>query len=562
MEPDRLPEWVAHPSDRDEEELARLLAQDPARAEEFWRQTGMDALLAARQGKVPAREDLWDRVWAEVEREQGSSANRRRSWRARRRAGPGTGPGLRWLWIAAAALFGVIVIASLPSREPGRTAARTPAPPVPEPAPPERPIEAAPRKAPLKAERPQPAPPEPEKPAPPAPEPPKPAPVEPKVEPKRTVEPPPPPEKPAPGRSVVVAVAGTIGRIEGEVACTGPDGRRPARSGEPLPAGHGLESGAGKSAAGFAYADSTRLEIGPSTALREIADAPATGKRLSLDRGTLSAEVVRQDRPMVVTTPHAEARVLGTTFQLTVDPAAGSTRLDVTKGRVRLTRLSDGRFTDVGPGQFAVAAAGPAPAAKAIPARTNLLLAETFEDARGVDERWIRADGVAAVKSAGRLEIDLSPRASETGWRGGGLVTRQAFAPPLAVSADVEIPTLHAGIVTAIVFLPPGQARGGDGVLRIQLREKRYAVYSEKGEPRELAGADRRGGGAVRERWRVEIEANRVRLLVDGREVLRHAHDLPVAEGYRIEMDGAARQDAPAGARAAFDNVTVELLRP
>ena len=565
MESDRLPELSAHPSSRNDEELARLLARDPARAEEFWSQAGLDALLAARHGKVPAREDLWDRVWGEIEREQGTSEPRRRSWRARRRPQARGGSGPRWIWMAAAALFGVIVLLSLPSRETGRggKAARRPSTtPVREEPPEERPRNTPPdRKEPLKTERPRIASPEPEAP-PPAPEAPKPLPFEPKTEPPRPEVRPPVPEKPAPGRSTVVAFAGTLGRVEGEVSCTGPEGRRPARSGEPLPAGHGVECGPGKSAAGFVYADATRLELGPSTAVRDLSDAAGAGKRLSLDRGTLAADVVKQDRPMVVTTPNAEARVVGTAFRITVDPSGGSTRLEVTKGKVRLTRLSDGRFTDVGAGQFAVAGAGPPPSAKAIPSgKANLLLAEAFEDPRGVEDRWKRTSPSFPVKTAGRLEIDLAPRAAQ-GWNGGGLQTRQTFAPPLAVSVDVEIPELHSGLVATVSFVPQGQARGGDGVFRVQLRDRRYSVFTERGEPREIAGADRATGAPCRERWRVEIEANRVRLLADGREVVRHAHDLQVPAGYAVELDGSARPDAPAGARAAFDNVVIEQLKP
>lgn len=88
------------------------------------------------------------------------------------------------------------------------------------------------------------------------------------------------------------------------------------------------------------------------------------GKRCALRRGTLEAEVAPQapDRPLVVLTPHAEVRVLGTRFVVAVEP--DRTRVDVREGRVRLTRARDQATVEVGAGQRAVAspAEGAAPA--------------------------------------------------------------------------------------------------------------------------------------------------------------------------------------------------------
>jgi hypothetical protein len=59
---------------------------------------------------------------------------------------------------------------------------------------------------------------------------------------------------------------------------------------------------------------------------------------------------------MVMKTPQAEARVLGTRFTLAV--STNGTRLEVTQGKVRFTRLSDGTNVRVGAGNYAVAATG------------------------------------------------------------------------------------------------------------------------------------------------------------------------------------------------------------
>ena len=80
------------------------------------------------------------------------------------------------------------------------------------------------------------------------------------------------------------------------------------------------------------------------------------GKRLELREGKLEASIARQRpfQPMRVSTPQAEARVLGTRFALTV--TTNSTRVDVTEGRVRLTRNSDDASVKVGAGYYAIAA--------------------------------------------------------------------------------------------------------------------------------------------------------------------------------------------------------------
>ncbi len=151
-----------------------------------------------------------------------------------------------------------------------------------------------------------------------------------------------------------------VERVEGEVYLAARGERTPAKVGLDILPGQGLETGP-KSSAALAYPDKTRLELGGDTAVREILEreAPgrnARGKRLFLAQGTLKADVARQtlEQPMTIATPHAEARVLGTAFRLVVDP--GSTRLEVREGRVRLTRVRDGKSVEVGAGSSATSA--------------------------------------------------------------------------------------------------------------------------------------------------------------------------------------------------------------
>lgn len=85
------------------------------------------------------------------------------------------------------------------------------------------------------------------------------------------------------------------------------------------------------------------------------------GKRLSLDTGAIEASVASQPRwrPMIISTPQAEAKVVGTRFSLSALGAA--TRLDVLEGAVRLRKThaaskDEPRDVIVRPGQTATAA--------------------------------------------------------------------------------------------------------------------------------------------------------------------------------------------------------------
>jgi len=102
--------------------------------------------------------------------------------------------------------------------------------------------------------------------------------------------------------------------------------------------------------------ENTRIDVRAGTELKLASFK--RGKRFDLLSGTIQASVARQRprRPMLITTPNAEARVLGTEFSLTVTP--NRTRLDVTAGRVSLTRTSDGAAVKVGAGHYAVVATG------------------------------------------------------------------------------------------------------------------------------------------------------------------------------------------------------------
>jgi ferric-dicitrate binding protein FerR (iron transport regulator) len=134
------------------------------------------------------------------------------------------------------------------------------------------------------------------------------------------------------------------------------EGARLERPGEPpaaaapgmvLHPGDVLRGGVGIAVKG----ERTRL------ALSEDGELALDGaRRWELRAGTLEADAAPRpaDRALVVTTPHAEVRVLGTRFGVAVEP--GRTRVDVREGRVRVTRARDRAAVEVAAGRRAVVA--------------------------------------------------------------------------------------------------------------------------------------------------------------------------------------------------------------
>jgi len=116
------------------------------------------------------------------------------------------------------------------------------------------------------------------------------------------------------------------------------------------------------------YADGTTLQVGSDTAL-SIEGDPAVAKHVRVTRGVVFADVMPQPRPMVLASPHAETKVLGTSFSLAVGKE--STRLLVRQGKVAFTKPEEGGSITVAGGQVATAAKGSPLAAE--PVRGELL---------------------------------------------------------------------------------------------------------------------------------------------------------------------------------------------
>lgn len=327
-------------SAEEEKDLAAWLEADPENRRLFIRE-------------AHAHRQLREAFRAQGEgRASGTLPSRRR--RPRRRWEPSS-PRV-WLTAAAAAaalavLAGGILLSRRSAPPAAPVVAESPAVGVPAPR------EVSPETVP----GPVPAPPAPPPPAP-APVPPVPPPAPPPAEEPASPEPPAPPAPdpipvppPAENRETVAAAV-RLDRAVGKVFMT--EGRKeiPARGGEAILDGQGLQTSGPESLAIFSWADGTSVELGGETSVSRIS-GEGGDRRISLSRGRLSAHVVRAPAgsAVVFLTPHAEARVLGTRLTLSVE--AGATRLEVQEGVVRFGRLPGGKAVEVRAGTFAVASA-------------------------------------------------------------------------------------------------------------------------------------------------------------------------------------------------------------
>ncbi len=136
-----------------------------------------------------------------------------------------------------------------------------------------------------------------------------------------------------------------ITALDGAVRWTGRGGevRDGLKPDELLPGGL-LETISDDSTLVVAFDDGTSLTLLGRTAATFSADGQKT---VHLRAGSLSADVRPQPggHPLLIHTPTARLEVLGTRFEVDSDPA--NTRLTVNEGRVRMTRLVDGRVAEV-----------------------------------------------------------------------------------------------------------------------------------------------------------------------------------------------------------------------
>ena len=160
-----------------------------------------------------------------------------------------------------------------------------------------------------------------------------------------------------PGAAPATGALARVEKVVGAAYVLDHATKTPARPGMSVERGRGLLTVGPESRLDIAFLDSSTMHLEGDTALLQLSDGATTarGKEAFLARGRLTADVAPQPagRPLLVSTPHSEATVLGTRFTLRVD--ALSTRLDVERGRVQLVKLAGGAPAVVGAAEFAVA---------------------------------------------------------------------------------------------------------------------------------------------------------------------------------------------------------------
>jgi hypothetical protein len=172
-------------------------------------------------------------------------------------------------------------------------------------------------------------------------------------------KPPAPGATPAgPSQGTTRAAIAQIEEVAGDAFRVSKEGKLPLAVGENVFVAEGLQTGAGPSRIVFRFPDNTRVELGPATVMSEV--TTNSGKRLAFSEGAVRAVVAKQpkEQPMLLLSPQGQARVVGTTLRLVIDPdPQKGTRLEVEEGKVELKNLA-GKTVLVESGHYAVAAAG------------------------------------------------------------------------------------------------------------------------------------------------------------------------------------------------------------
>lgn len=113
----------------------------------------------------------------------------------------------------------------------------------------------------------------------------------------------------------------------------------------------------GRGTALLRYDDGTTVLVKTGVQARDLSGS--AGRHFDVLLGEIESDIQRQPagQPMLFSTPHGKATILGTRIRLSVskDPAAGTT-LNVDEGLVRFQR-NDGRSVEVAAGQMATASA-------------------------------------------------------------------------------------------------------------------------------------------------------------------------------------------------------------
>jgi hypothetical protein len=271
-----------------------------------------------------------------------------------------------------------------------------------------------------------------------------------------------------------------------------------ASDGMKLQPGDVLHTPAGASGVISYQQEATRLTIEAGTEI--MLDTFSHGKRFQLATGQIEASVARQRpfHPMIVSTPEAEARVVGTRFTLVA--TNNLTRLEVTEGKVRFTRLLDHTNVVVTSGHYAVAA-------------TNYLLAAQPQTGSILREYWTNIVADRPMYS----NPDFPDRPS-----GRDYLTRLELPPNGAENFFDRIHGyLHPPKTGSYAFFISGDDPDGISLSRDEKRENRMVIgYSQGDEPGQWAKSSQK---------LVTLTAGRIYYIEVTRTAGRGPHHLAVA---------------------------------
>jgi ferric-dicitrate binding protein FerR (iron transport regulator) len=224
----------------------------------------------------------------------------------------------------------------------------------------------------------------------------------------------------------------TVTQVDGSVRWTGAGGevRDTLVNGSTLPGGS-LETVSDDATLVVAFADGTSLTLLGRTAAT-ISDEGQ--KTVHLRSGSVSADVRPQhpQRPLLIHTPTALLEVLGTRFEVDSDEA--NTRLAVNEGRVRMTRLMDGRSAEV-PAQHEAVASLSGAEMPVMPRREPEVLwrSDFSTGPAGTQGRWLPAEAGKAPRIA--AEPVFVPKSS----RGTVTIHRVGLTLPWQTRANLQV---------------------------------------------------------------------------------------------------------------------------
>ncbi len=285
------------------------------------------------------------------------------------------------------------------------------------------------------------------------------------------------------------------------------------------------------------YKDKTTVRI-VGDALGIVSSETQTGaKQVQLDQGELVANVVPQQRgPMTFSTPHATATVRGTALRLVVGRA--DTQLDVSEGKVELTRLADGSKIEVAANETGVASQE----------RIALKLPQ-----------WPVSRSRAIFLMQGEPQNTLcrnpasgnfrqSELTSQGAARGDGQKLVLAGGAFAAADDGADMTTLiqRSGEFTCEIALTPQAAEEGDGILlslgphsapNLQLRQQGAWLLARAAT----------GGEAVEITMGEVVAGKRVHLLLSGRngQLVAYVAGVQTAEKRDILLDTSAWSSGP-----------------